>query len=178
MKKIRTTLITSLLAVVLGIGAITLATSKTNEVNSVYTHVDGFMENLKNSLEVCQPEGTNLEVTTTAWEDLATQFENLELPAQSIIAGTRYTHGKEKYNSREDLIDRYDYIISKYSQFNDFMSRKNAGTYQNNYGVSPENNVTAITVSKESAVIIVVVASVVSISMIGILLIIKKHKQN
>ena len=38
------------------------------------------------------------------------------------------------------------------------------------------NHISAITITKENAVIIVVVASIVSVSLIGILLIVKKRK--
>ena len=108
------------------------------------------------------------------WTDFASAFNDLHVDGQGYLANMTYTHNAETLGSVKDIIDRYDYIISKYPSLNDFMNRVDAGTYQQTF-----NNLSAIhpsTILKDNSSLIFVF-SIISISLvITLVLVIKKRK--
>ena len=139
-----------------------------------YTSINTFVSGFHNATKVCVADGRSLNLTTEVWTQQATAFDALSSGAQSVIAGATYTHNSEAYGSLEDIADRYDYIISKYSQFNDFMSRKDTTSYENNYAQSA--NMFLVNIKQNSTAIIILAVSIVTLSSLGLVLIIKRRK--
>lgn len=74
----------------------------------------------------------------------------------------------------KDIIDRYDYIISKYDNLSDFMNRKGAA-YSNYYS----NNLSALTsqlAKQNSDIVIVIVSASLSLAASAVFFVIKKKK--
>ena len=142
------------------------------------------------SSEGCDVSGdTSTSLTTNDWNNtLATEFNNIiddfnGYDFQGYLANMTYTHNAEKgTNSIKDLIDRYDYILTKYESikgFDDFMDRKYSSAYQENY-VAPETNNSIFAFSEEenqSMTMIVLVISAISTATLMALLIIKKKRK-
>ncbi|MBO4667429.1 MAG: hypothetical protein J5666_04815 [Bacilli bacterium] len=139
------------------------------ELNSVST----FMSSFRNVVNACVNDGKVLTITAQQWSDLASSFTDLTPGAQGYIAGITYAHGQEAHDSFEDLIDRYDYIISKYNEFSDFMNRREAGTYVNNFG-SQSNKLLNTYIPNDNNAAIIVVILVGTLSLVTTLLIFKK----
>jgi hypothetical protein len=125
-----------------------------------YASITTFVNNFQNATSVCIPDGKNLNLTTENWAAQASAFAALTPGAQGFIAGTSYTHNQESYGSLEDIVDRYDYIISKYNQFNDFMSRKTLNVYENNFNASYITINGEMTDNTVAAAIVVLIAAI------------------
>ncbi len=95
--------------------------------------LSGFTASLKSLLSYCSSDGDFDYYATykTQWDAMASSFAALSDDAQAYLRNLSYNHGAEERDSLEDLIDRYDYILSKYDAL-DFMGRKTHGAYRQN----------------------------------------------
>lgn len=139
-----------------------------------YESINTFVSNFHDATKVCIPDGKALNITTETWAAQASAFNALTPGAQGYIAGTTYTHNQETYGSLNDIVDRYDYIISKYNQFDDFMSRSNNASYQNNY--NPSSTAIMNGNINHSTHIVIVAVSVTGIAIILVAVLMKKRK--
>lgn len=100
----------------------------------VIAQVNIFIEYFEKKTKVCSDlDDPDFEkITDELWSDLQEEFEKLSYDAQGIFASTTYTHGTSNLGTKENVVDRYDYILAKYNKA-DFMLRKTANTYVNNY---------------------------------------------
>ena len=146
-----------------------------NSTTFVNKQVSEYIANFLKQTEVCgdadETENPFDKISDELWANLATEFNNLGVDAQGIFANTTYTHGTAEPETKENIVDRYDYILAKYNK-EDFMLRKLANTYANNYS----NNAVIINMDNNSSIILVVVLSLVSLTAIGGLIVIKKRK--
>ena len=138
-----------------------------------YESINTFVSNFHDATKVCIPDGKALNITTETWATQASAFNALTPGAQGYIAGTSYTHDQETYGSLKDIVDRYDYIISKYNQFNDFMSRTNNTSYQNN--VNSSSTIINGTTNHNTQVVIVA-TSLTGLTIILAVMLLKKRK--
>ena len=125
----------------------------------------------------CDASGTiQTTIDSEGWSSQANAFNTLSPDAQGYLANMEYIHNSEVSGSTADIIDRYDYIVSKY-KFEDFTSRKYANTWQNNV---QGGNVSSLLKKIESnnIPVVIVISSILSISIIAAtLLFIKKRKE-
>lgn len=105
------------------------------------------------------------------WNDLATEFNKLSCDAQGVFASTTYTHNAEEIETKENVVDRYDYILAKYNK-EDFMLRKVANTYVSNYANSSKLIINRTGVGS----IVVIAVAMIFMATTMALLIIKKKK--
>ena len=140
-----------------------------------YDSIDTFVSGFHNATKACIADGRTLGITEEIWDAQETAFEALTSGAQSVIAGTTYNHNQELYGSIYDIVDRYDYIITKYSQFEDFMGRSENSSYENNYVQSLGGLL--MSANQNNGGIIILAASITIISSFGIFLVIKKRKE-
>ena len=140
-----------------------------------YESVNTFVQGFHNATKVCVEDGNTLGIDTVIWNNQTSAFNALTSGAQGIIGSTTYTHNNETYGSINDVVDRYDYIISKYSQFGDFMNRKGNSSYENNYSAAKQQS---LLVSYDSTALCVVIIAIgtISISSVAGLIISKKRK--
>ena len=139
-----------------------------------------FVLNFANATNACDYNGveTEMEALEEAWEGFASEFNELNVDAQGILARTTYTHNAEEAGSLADIVDRYDYIYNKYNDANpeiaDFMQRIYAKTMQNNYSASVIIN--PFTTSNGSVTTIVIAVVAISmVTLVGFALIKKKY---
>ncbi len=105
--------------------------SITNVSNFLFSH--DAVTGLSEFLDSATADNETYTISAGDWSTYASRFNALSLDEQGSIAGLTYTtHNGEKEDSPQEAMDRYDYVVSKY-KLNDFMNRKEAGTYQNNY---------------------------------------------
>ena len=127
---------------------------------------------------VCRNDGTTVLATLVSnWSTLASSFTNLSTDSQGYLACLTYIHNDEVALSLNDLVDRYDYIVSKYSGdgCTDFMNRSAANTLQNN--VQSINN---ITLDNNMGVNVTVILTIVSMSLLSIsgFIVMRKRRHN
>ena len=140
------------------------------------TEVDTFLTSFMEKTGVCDYDGATNNITSSIWATLNSEFSHLSLDAQGLFANTTYTHDQEAIGSIEDAADRYDYIVAKYS-YTDFMNRKMAGTFEDNYNNSVSPSINNIVNGVNNYAIIIVMIAVISISGLAIFLVLKKkHK--
>ena len=141
-----------------------------------FSEINLFVNVFHEATQVCIQDGREVVLTTEAWSTLGEQFNTLHLNAQGFVAGATYTHNQETYGTLEDIIDRYDYIISKYSQFDDFMYRDSLGNHHNYYN-SPIGGITPYVIedTNHAIMVITIIAAASVVSLIA-LIIIKKKK--
>ena len=147
--------------------------------DTIYADINYMRQEMKNVFSLCNDQGeTDFSVDVNKginrWTNLSASFAGLEIDSQAYLANLTYTHGLEERDSLEDLIDRYDYIITKYRSLNDFMGRRAlAETLQ------PQQS-RAITAylqnSSDVYPVLIIVVSVSAISLVSFLLIIKQRK--
>ena len=143
----------------------------TSEISSeVNNFVSGFKTNIK---DACDNSGQTNNITSNMWNAQKTAFLALSVDAQGILANVTYNHGSETPGSMKDIIDLYDYIVSKYG-YEDFMNRGAANTIQNN---AHPANIVPIKVNNTNAMIITTAVTIISSSILfAVLLFIKKRK--
>lgn len=127
-----------------------------------------------NTKDVCDHDGvdTDLNTLNSNWSVLANEFDMLSVDAQGYLANMTYTHDAEIPGSTADIIDRYDYIISKYDQLSDFMNRK-GGAYANYY-TSNLSTLTSQFVKQNNVIIIVIVSASLLLASSAVFVITKK----
>ena len=145
--------------------------------SSISSEISTFKSAFFNTTSVCDATGATNNITSQAWADLSDSFSALSEDAKGYIASITYTHGTETPGSEGDMADRYDYIISKYNSLGDFMNRKDTTSYQNNYNPQSANKLVFFNDTNNYVVVIIVMVSIVSISSVGVFLLLKKrHK--
>ena len=87
------------------------------------------------------------------------------------FANLTYTHGAPASGTDEDLVDRYDYIVSKYSR-EDFIERGAANTLQNN---AEQNYHSILETNENNMVTITLVIAIISHSTLLTALLLKKE---
>ena len=141
--------------------------------SSVSSELDSFRQSFVTYTKNCDETGKDKNIETEDWETLRGLFNNLSTDAQGYLANLSYNHGQEDKDSLKDIVDRYDYIISKYNQFNDFMSRTNNASYQNNVNSSS----TIINGTTNHNIQVVIVAtSITGLTIVLAVMLLKKRK--
>lgn len=149
--------------------------------NEVSSFVGGFHTSIGG---VCDPTGigTDIKTLNSSWSSQADAFEALSVDAQGILASTTYIHNAEEPGSTKDIIDRYDYVYSRYSDSltkGDFMDRSGLSNYQptglRSFGrpLFDTNNF-----NESNSTILIIVVSVIGLSAIGGYFYYRKRKEN
>ncbi len=139
---------------------------------SFYAELNGFKKTFFEKIQ-CLSIGET-DFSNQDWSDTKAAFDSLSVDAQGYLANLTYTHNLEEAGSLNDLVDRYDYILSKYSSdYVDYMNRKQAA-YSNHYNNSQNMIINRVFTQNGYAAIIAVI---LSLTMVGLILfIIKKRK--
>lgn len=146
--------------------------------SAVMQELDSYRQEFASQTAVCDSTGVDKNITADIWNGLSDSFNALSYDAQGYLANLTYEHGEETKDSLKDIVDRYDYIISKYPEFEDFMSRKVANTYEDHYP-SNGNSVEMTSSNKATGIVVGVIAlSASSLIALVVFLNIKKKKEN
>lgn len=154
---------------------------KLNEsTSSIADEVNKYIAYFESKTEVCSNEDNPdfVKINDDLWNEIKTEFNKLSPDAQGIFASTTYTHGAEELKTKENVVDRYDYIISKYTSLSDFMNRKEANSYVNNYNAS--QNVFIKSIYEKTTpvtIVVVIIISLISIMTFGVLLIRRRKER-
>ena len=146
--------------------------------NELRSYVDAFKTLFFNTTSVCDATGATNNITLEAWANLATNFNSVPIDVkedfQGYFANLTYTHSSESHGYDEDVVDRYDYIISKYTYLDDFMGRKIADTYQNNY--NPRNAITMVSndANQNGTIVVLISVSILFVASLSVCLFLKK----
>ena len=92
--------------------------------------VTNFMDSFYEKTVNFDPSSNTPNINTDDWNNLSAAFNNFDVDYQGYLASVTYKHNAETNPSLKDMMDRYDYIVRKYS-FDDFMARGAAGTLEN-----------------------------------------------
>ena len=116
---------------------------------------------------VCKNDGST-NTGSISWLTLSEGFEALSVDSQGYLACLNYVHNDEEAGSLNDMVDRYDYIISKYTTavFPDFMNRIGANTHQDNYHASQD----VLVMNNNIALIVVIIAISLSLSFVPLMM--------
>ncbi len=138
--------------------------------SSFYTALDNFKDTFFEKIQCLSVGETNF--SSQDWLDTKTAFDSLSVDAQGYLANLTYTHNLEESGSLNDLVDRYDYILSKYpSNYDDYMDRKEAA-YSNYYTSS--QNILINGAFKQSGNTIVIIIAVSLLIMVSIMFVRKR----
>ena len=139
-----------------------------------YSELDTFKTMFFNKIQCVSDGQTNF--TTDNWLETKTAFEALSVDIQGYLANLTYIHNREDSGSVGDMIDRYDYILSKYKNtYVDYMNRKEAA-YHNFYLNS--QNVFDIQSTKQNNNLIIIFIAIGFLTFVPAMLILKKKKLN
>jgi len=128
--------------------------------STFYTALDEFKTLFFNSIK-CLSEG-QIDFNANDWLNTKTSFMALSVDIQGYLANLIYVHNGEEAGSTADLVDRYDYIISKYpDDYDDYMNRKGAA-YSNHFNNSQNSFVSPINQETSVLVIILIVTSLLT----------------
>ena len=163
-----------------------------SDVGNEYTaKFDTFISNFASVTGAsCDASGdTETTLTTTQWNTLKDKFDDIAndllcgYDFQGYLANTTYVHNQEAgTNSVKDLMDRYDFILSRYQDskgYDDFIDRKLGNAYQSNYVVPQDDpiNINERVRSSETSMIVIAVMLTTSVASLTVLLVIKKRRQ-
>lgn len=145
--------------------------------SEVKSFVNGF-DSYTNSH--CDASGINpTTIDSEGWSSQANAFNALSPDAQGYLANMEYIHNSEVSGSTADIIDRYDYIVSKYDNLSDFMNRKDANTIRDYTNQVEDINQSPLIEKNVNSITVVVIISLITLStLITFVLFIRKKKQN
>lgn len=139
-----------------------------------YTELNGFKTTFFENIE-CNPQGGH-EFTNEDWLVTKEAFDALSVDAQGYLANLTYAHNLEEEGSIGQMIDKYDYILSKYEDsYVDYMNRKEAA-YVNYY--SNNNSIFAARFIEQNSNIIILIIVISAVIVAPIAFIIKKKRQS
>ena len=140
-----------------------------------YTELNGFKTTFFEKIQ-CLSEG-NTNFTGQDWADTKTAFNAISVDVQGYLANLTYVHNGEESGSAGDMVDRYDYILSKYPEsYDDFMNRKDANTYRNYFDNVSSMNMPLEEVTNLNLVIVILsLITVSSLTFFGLFIKNKKH---
>ena len=136
--------------------------------------LNNFLHSFVDDTLICDYNGQTDDINLgNKWATLATKFNALPVSAQGALANVTYDHNQENENSIKDLIDRYDYIVSKYPSCSDFMQR--GSTFIAN--LQQRINISEISRdfgSNNAAVVVAIVCSLLAVSCLALFIYRKK----
>ena len=153
--------------------------------NSELAQLDSFMDDFANLTSVCDPFGGEyyeFGITESSWTTLASAYSTYSLNVKVYLRNVTYTHDdpNREQGSIEDLIDRYDYIYTKYHStyawMTDFLGRN--GVMQD---LQPQSSIAPKILSiggETTAIVIIVSISIAAISLLATVMVIKRRKHN
>lgn len=149
--------------------------------NDDLDQVDSFRRDFIEITAVCDPaggEGYSFGITESQWNSLISSYSAYSLSVKGYLGSVVYTHNEETDGSIEDIIDRYDYIYTKYHSsyvwMTDFLGR--TGIMQDLQSQSTSIP-SIISNSVDNTMIIVIISiSLVSISALAVVMVLKKKK--
>ena len=146
----------------------------TEQESSFDTYLEQFFE----GTDVCSPDGSIFSIDDTTWDGLEAAFNALDPTVQGMFANITYDISEIKNKDAKFAMSRYDYIYQKYHStydyITDFIGRSSVGTMQELYNGS--NTVLLNYSNSNSAVLLITITALCSVTSIGVLLIIKKRK--
>ena len=136
--------------------------------------IEEFIQEFENRTELCDPTGHSRNIFDTQWEYIKSKFNTFSADVKGYIANMTYTHNKETAHTIQDIVDRYDYIITKYTDLEDFIGRKEIHTLVDN---SSSAIISASSVEGSEVILMTtVIASILAVSL-STLVILKKKKR-
>ena len=139
---------------------------------SFYSELDGFVTTFFEKIQ-CVSEGS-VNFTTSDWTDTKTAFDVLSVDVQGYLANLIYVHNGEEPGSAGDMVDRYDYILSKYPDtYVDYMNRKEAAYH--NFYLSSQNIFDNQSIQQNTNLIIIFV-TIGLLTFVSVALFVKKKK--
>ena len=160
-----------------------VALYKLDVTSAINTEVSNFVSGFDTALgnSVCKTDGTTVvSDVNSAWTSQATAFAALSVDAQGILANTTYTHNAETKGTTADIVDRYDYIYSKYSESltkGDFMNRSGLASYQATGAANSRIALFDVVASNATGTTIIVIVSLIGLTAIGGYFFIRKRKE-
>ena len=142
--------------------------------SSFYEDLDDFTKLFFEKIQ-CVSTGS-VDFTTSDWLETKTSFDALSVDIQGYLANLIYVHNGEEPESAGDMVDRYDYILSKYPDtYVDYMNRKEAAyaNYYNNYS----NNVLSTLSLQENSYLVIVIITACLAMFVPALFLFKKKRQ-
>ena len=134
-------------------------------------NIDDFKTELSSVTNVCDSTGLSDNITDNSWNTLGNSFNALPVMAQGFLANVTYMHNQEEENSIEDLIDRYDYIVSKYPNHSDFMQR---GSLISDLQPRANNIELSKIIENNPVTIVIIVCSLLAVSCLALFIYRKK----
>ena len=92
-----------------------------------------FIEKFEDETQYCDETGESRRIFDNGWSKIEHEFNMLGEDVKGYLASLTYTHNAETPGTAKYVVDKYDFIISKYDDLNDFMDRRGANTLQNTY---------------------------------------------
>ena len=123
----------------------------------------------------CDNTGSQNNVDPSDWAGLVSKFNSMSEDAKGYFGSLTYDHDQEDKNSSKDLMDRYDYIVTKYS-YTDFINRRENGTLKNNLSSQIVNVIPSV--ESTSPIFIVVISILGASSLAFVLYFLYKKRKN
>ena len=149
---------------------------KINKVNNFDQQITSFIEVFEDQTKNCDSTGNSRTVFDHHWERIEREFNTMSADTKGYLANLTYTHNAEEDHTIKNIIDRYDFLIGKYSDLPDFMDRKQVATWQGN-ALDSSKVLMFNEISSPNIIMIISIISAASISLIAFI-IIKRKKQN
>ena len=148
---------------------------KINKTDYFDSGIASFISVFEQQTENCDPTGNSRTVFEYQWGIIEMEFNSLVVDAKGYLANLTYTHNGEQAHTIEDIIDRYDFILSKYPDLNDFIGRKEANTWVDSANTN-HVRLSAIKNDNTAIVITIITIAVLSTSFVTLVAVKKKKR--
>ena len=146
-----------------------------NSTSHIVSQVNEFITLFERETSVCEnaDEEDIEKIDDALWGRIKAKYEELSCDAQGIFTNTTYTHGAEALETKENVVDRYDYILDKYNK-EDFMLRRLVNTFESHF---EQNSLLSSLTNEDNIVLSIVIAICVTTISTALVIIIKRRKQ-
>ena len=141
----------------------------------IASQVSEFINYFESETTVCEnADETGIEkIDDALWNRIKSKYEELSCDAQEIFTNTSYDHGTEALGTKENVVDRYDYILDKYNK-EDFMLRRLVNTFESHF----QHNSISIFFEKENNTVPVVIIGIAFTVTVLAIFIPKRRRQD
>ena len=147
---------------------------KYDYTNDVIEGLEGFANGFLNATMVCDPQGMANYITSEIWSDQSDAFAILDPFAQAELINKSYNPGHTEDDVVAQAVERYDYIVNKYS-YSNFIGRTINRALQNQYHNVAIDNIFNNESNEANIVITIVAISLVAVLLYSIIRVKKKY---
>ena len=143
--------------------------------STVQSTVESYVSLMNTFKSSCDSNGVTM-VSQQAWDTAHENVSTYSVDVLGYLGNVTYTHNEEAAGSLKDVIDLYDYVVSKYSDvYTDYLQRKDNPNFHN-YSFAIQIGTTNNT-NSDNTLLVILSISLVTLSVVSFFILKRYRKE-